>query len=158
MKSEDFFFFFFGFLGTHPWYMEVSRLGVKSDYRCQPPPQLQQCQIRATSVTFTTAHANEGSLTHWVRPGIELASSWILVRFITTEPQSELLKREDFKQFLLSLSSETMWVSVTRGYEGIYKVLWMGTESLCPHQNPCVEGLTPSRCNRIWKYCLYEGN
>ena len=30
-------------------------------------------------------------LTHWVRPGIKLASSWILVRLITAEPQQELL-------------------------------------------------------------------
>ena len=29
-------------------------------------------------------------LTQWVRPGIKLASSWILVRFITAEPQWEL--------------------------------------------------------------------
>ena len=31
------------------------------------------------SVNYTTAHGNTGSLTHWVRPGVELASSWILV-------------------------------------------------------------------------------
>ena len=29
-------------------------------------------------------------LTHWERPGIEPASSWILVRFTSTEPQREL--------------------------------------------------------------------
>ena len=28
------------------------------------------------------SHSNTGSLIHWVRPGIEPASSWILVRFI----------------------------------------------------------------------------
>ena len=42
------------------------------------------------SVTYTTAHSNTGSLTHYVRPGIEPSSSWILVRFITAEPQQEL--------------------------------------------------------------------
>jgi len=30
-------------------------------------------------VTYTTAHGNAGSLTHWVRPGFEPESSWILV-------------------------------------------------------------------------------
>ena len=45
---------------------------------------------RATSPTYTTAHSNTRSLTHWARPGIESASSWILVKFITTEPQQEL--------------------------------------------------------------------
>ena len=36
------------------------------------------------------AHSNARSLTQWVRPGIEPASSWILVRFVTTEPQWDL--------------------------------------------------------------------
>ena len=31
------------------------------------------------------------TLTHWVGPGIEPVSSWILVRFITAEPEGELL-------------------------------------------------------------------
>ena len=38
--------------------------------------------MQATSATFTTAHSNTGSLTHWLRSGIEPTSSWILVRFI----------------------------------------------------------------------------
>ena len=44
----------------------------------------------AASGTYTTAHGNAGSLTHWARPGIEPSSSWILVRFPSTEPQREL--------------------------------------------------------------------
>ena len=43
-------------------------------------------QIRATAASI----CNTGSLTHWVRPGIEPDSSWILVGFITTEPQWKL--------------------------------------------------------------------
>ena len=35
------------------------------------------------STTYTTACGNAGSLTHWVRPGIESASLWILVGFLT---------------------------------------------------------------------------
>ena len=42
-----------------------------------------QHRIRAVSATYTTAHGNAGNLTHWVRPGIELSSSWIPVRFLT---------------------------------------------------------------------------
>ena len=34
------------------------------------------------SVTYTTTHGITGSLTHWVRPGIEPESSWILVWFV----------------------------------------------------------------------------
>ena len=42
------------------------------------------------SLTYTTAHCNTGSLTHWARPGIEPSSSWIQVRFISAEPWQEL--------------------------------------------------------------------
>ena len=49
------------------------------------------CQIQDTSSTYTTAHNNIGSLTHWTRPRIQPASSWILVRFIAAEPQREFL-------------------------------------------------------------------
>ena len=41
-------------------------------------------------VTYTTAHSNTGSLTHWVRPGTEPVSSRMLVRFFSTEPRQEL--------------------------------------------------------------------
>ena len=53
-------------------------------------PQPQQCQIPVVTATYTTAHSNAGSLTHWVRPGIKLMSLGMLVEFVTTEPQREL--------------------------------------------------------------------
>ena len=37
------------------------------------------------------AHSSARSLTHWVRPGLEPSNSWILVRFVSAEPQWELL-------------------------------------------------------------------
>ena len=46
-------------------------------------PQPQQCCIQATSSTYATACSNARHPTHWTRPGIQPASSWILVRFIT---------------------------------------------------------------------------
>ena len=57
---------------------------------CWPMPQPQPRGIWAVSATYTTALGNARSLAHWPRPGIEPASSWILVGFITTEPQQEL--------------------------------------------------------------------
>ena len=42
------------------------------------------------SLTHTPAHGNTRSLTHWVRPEIEPATSWFLVRFISTVPQWRL--------------------------------------------------------------------
>ena len=72
--------------------MEVTRLGVKSELQLLTYVQPQQHQIQAESVTYTEAHSHVGCLTHWERPGIEHESSWILVGFVTSEPQQELLK------------------------------------------------------------------
>ena len=47
-------------------------------------------RIRATAASLLRSHSNTGSLTHWVRPGIEPATSWFLVRFTSTAPQREL--------------------------------------------------------------------
>ena len=55
--------------------------------------------ICAVSATCTTAHGNARSLTHRVGPGIEPVSSWILVGFVTTKPQQELLPRNFYKNF-----------------------------------------------------------
>ena len=63
------------FLGLPLRHMEVPWLGVKLEL------ELPAC---------TTAHGNAIFLIHWVRPGIEPASSWIPVRLLTAEPQWEL--------------------------------------------------------------------
>ena len=41
-------------------------------------------------MTYTRAHRNAGSLTHWARPGIEPAISWFLVGCVSAAPQGEL--------------------------------------------------------------------
>ena len=46
-------------------------------------PQPQQRQIRAISSTYNAACCDTGFLTHGARPGMEPASSWILVGFLT---------------------------------------------------------------------------
>ena len=48
----------------------------------QQQPQPQQFGIPAASTTYTTAHSNAEFLTHWVTPGIEPESSWMLVVFV----------------------------------------------------------------------------
>ena len=80
------------FLGPQMWHMEVPRLGVELELSCQPMPQSQPRRIWAMSVTYTTAHGHPRSLTNWARPGIEPASSWILVGFITSELQRKFQK------------------------------------------------------------------
>ena len=69
-------------LGLHSWHMEVPRLGSNWSCSCRPTPQQPQSRIRAAFVTYSTAHGNARSLTHWAMPRIEPPSSWILVRFI----------------------------------------------------------------------------
>ena len=49
-----------------------------------------ELHLRPTLQTYTTVHSKAWSLTHWVRPGIEPALSWILVRFASAEPWWEL--------------------------------------------------------------------
>ena len=87
MHFFDLFKFFFCLFRAAPTAHGVPRLGVESELQLLAYPQPQQYQIRAASVTYTTAYVNTGSLTHWVRPGIKHASSWMLVRFVSTEPQ-----------------------------------------------------------------------
>ena len=57
----------------------------------QAAPQPQWHRVQTMSATYTTAHSNTRSLTHWGRPGIEPTSSCMLVRFVTAEPWQELL-------------------------------------------------------------------
>ena len=83
------FFFFFLFRAAFASYGNP-RLGVHLELQLLAYTQPQQCGIRAESLTYTTAHGNARSLTYWVWPGIEPVSSWILVRFVTNEPQQEL--------------------------------------------------------------------
>ena len=53
-------------------------------------PQPQQRRIQASCTTYTTAHGNTRSPTHWVRPGIKPWSSRMPVGFISVAPQWEL--------------------------------------------------------------------
>ena len=71
----------------------------------------QPSQIQAASVTYTTAHSDTRSLTHWVGPEFEPASSWILVRFVSAEPPRELLEypRLLFDSTSLFLLSFPFW-------------------------------------------------
>ena len=70
-KSTTFYFallFRLPFLVSHMQYMEVPRLQIKSELQLQ---------------AYAAAHHNaESCWVHWVRPGIEPASSWILVGFV----------------------------------------------------------------------------
>ena len=57
-----FFFFWFSFRAVPTAYK--SGKGIRGRYSCKPMPQPQPHQIQATSVAYSTAHGNTGSLTH----------------------------------------------------------------------------------------------
>ena len=104
------YFFSFSFSGLHPWHMEIPRPGVESElqWSCWSTPQPQQHRIWTTSATYTTAYGNVGTLTHWGKPRIEPASSRILVKFITAEPQWELL--HDYLKLWRNNVTFSFWV------------------------------------------------
>ena len=84
-KRQGLFFSFLSFsfpFWPYPWHMEVPRLGSNRSCSRQPIPEPQQCRIQATSVTFTTAHGNAGSLAYWARSWIKPVYSWKLVGFV----------------------------------------------------------------------------
>ena len=87
-------FFFFVFLGLHPWYMEVPRLGAELDCSCRPQPQ--PCGIQAMSETYI----HHSSWQHWIlnplnkaweRILILMDTSWINYRWATMGNSSSLL-------------------------------------------------------------------
>ena len=57
--------------------------------------------------TYTRGHSNAGYLIHWERPGIEPASSWIVVGFITAALQWELPIKSSFKRIFVKTRSKT---------------------------------------------------
>ena len=72
-------------------------------------------RIRAAGLCHS--HSNTRSLTHPVRPGIEPASSWILVRFVTAEAWQELLYLCNI--YVLSIGPISfclMWLSNLRSF------------------------------------------
>ena len=87
--------------------------GSNRSYSCWPAPQPQPQPhgIWASSATYVTAHCNAGSLIHWVRPGIEPTSSWILVGFVSSELQWALpsIILLMFWSFVVMLPFQNSW-------------------------------------------------
>ena len=65
----------FFFLGLHLRHADIPRLQVESKLQLQTYAIATRHWIQAASVIYATAGSNARSLTHWVRLGIELASS-----------------------------------------------------------------------------------
>ena len=84
-------FYFICILGPHWWHMEVPRPGVKSELQLPAYTTVTAMLHLSRCDLYTAAHSNLGSLTHWVRPGVEPTYSWTLVGFVFAEPWQELL-------------------------------------------------------------------
>ena len=70
------------------------------------------------SVTYTAALGNTWTLTHWAKTGTEPTSSWILVGFITTEPQWELSESlVGFRVLIVAQRWRTNWCPQRRGFD-----------------------------------------
>ena len=118
VKKEVLNIYLFVFLGLCPWWSE----GSQARYRiravvaglCHSHSQPQQHRIWAASTICTTVHINTRSLTHWVTPWIEPASSWMVVRFASAEPQQE------FSILIFIYSHMFNWVK----YDLIIKTRW----------------------------------
>ena len=81
---------FLFFFTMHLQHMGVLRLGVKSELELLAYTTATATQDPSHICGLHNSSWQHWSLTHWVRPGIEPTSSWILVRFIIVEPQWEL--------------------------------------------------------------------
>ena len=146
---------------------------------CQPTPQPQQRQIRATSATYTTAQGNARSLTHWARPGIEPAPSWFLVRFInhwtrTGTPGNWLFLFPLYGQENQGKSSH-MLSNRAGTQENVFQLLvggsfcqtqiaafsstgWMGLETHRIHDSSRVHGAGCHRVSDNWQMWLMQGS
>ena len=70
--------------------MEVPRLGVELELQLQAYPTTTATQDLSHVCDLTAAHCNARLLTPLGEAGIEPTFSWILVGFVTAEPQWEL--------------------------------------------------------------------
>ena len=91
---------------------------------------------RAASVPYTVVSGNSRSLTHWARSGIEPATSWFLVRFVSGAPGRELLS-------CLILKCEIVLLKLYIKYFILWKVELISTKKFFlfqktafPHKDP----------------------
>ena len=101
-------------------------------------PMPQQHRIWATLSTYNTALGNAGFLTHCAKPGIKPTSSWILVRFITTDNSNSFL--------LISQKQAKFGVSVVEQQ----KQIWLGTMRFWVQSLASFSGLRIWCCPDLW--------
>ena len=101
-------------------------------------------KIWAASATYSTAHRNARSPTHWARPGIKPTSSWIPVGFVSAEPKWELLQWEVLKNCLQTLSNVIYYCPVEVSRLDFY------------NHSKSVPGATKKMDNIDWVIIMYQ--
>ena len=107
--------------------MEASRLGVELEELQLPayttatatPDPSHICDLHHSSVL-----GNAGSSTHCERPGIKHTSSWILVGFVTTEPQWELQNEYSLELRISSRRCQRGCVVITISFPPFFFLLY----------------------------------
>ena len=124
---------------------------------CQPTPQPQQLEIWGVSVTYTKAHGNDASLSHWLRPGIKPTSSWIPLRFISTVPQQELPKEALLRALIFHSQSQVFHSYCTPITEftvsclcRIFDYMWLSSGKQSPFGAKITSYLSP-----WWQYLAH---
>ena len=90
-------FLFFSFQGCTHGIGGFPGQGSNQSYSRQPMPQPQQCWIQAASAAYTIVHETPDPQPTTDQGQGSKLSSWILVRFVSTEPQWELPKKAFLK-------------------------------------------------------------
>ena len=88
VSTDHLHFFFWGVEGAVMAYGGSQATGpIEAVAASLHTAQPQQCKIQAASATYTTAHGNAGSLTHWARSGNQtcnlMVPSWIRFHLAT---------------------------------------------------------------------------
>ena len=99
-------------------------------------------RIRAATASLCHSHSNTGSLTHWVRPGIEPATSWTLCQVL-----SPLSPNRN------SLTWHFLTASQSRGSTGLWKSnsLHFILITNSPHQVPSLTAQDSGRNSLLSK-------
>ena len=82
LSVPNFSFFFFFFRAAPMAYEGSQARGLIGAVAASLCHSHSNAGSQAASSTYTTAQGTAGSLSHWTRPGIEPASSWMLVGFV----------------------------------------------------------------------------
>ena len=127
--------------------------------------------IWASSVIYTTAHGNAGSLTRWARPAIQSAASWVLVGFVMLSHGGNTQHREYSPKyvghwrkmvtwnggtFLRKAGFSFWWLKNGNIQEGITKNWEQGSpcwESRITHNaHSCLPARTPGHICRVQRW------